>query len=168
MTSQVEELADRILRINWESDFEHVRSRVALMREYLRRSALWADVLGAAGWPFFDPALVIAPRIRADKALISRVAEDSEISHQFMVVGDTCQWALHMAAVRASGVHLPSLPDMFEPLIRMYEKWGGFTLSSTGTVDVDGAGVHRGTMPQHLSGEPRAQLDATYLDGLDG
>ena len=58
----------RLLAVNWDGDFDasdrHAVSRARLMREYLRRSAWWADYLNATSeWPFFDVAGRLAPNI---------------------------------------------------------------------------------------------------------
>ena len=52
----------RLRRVDWSTFGERTGSRVALMREYLRRSALWSEALGcperwpAAAGPCSSPA----------------------------------------------------------------------------------------------------------------
>ncbi|WP_017597400.1 hypothetical protein [Nocardiopsis lucentensis] len=168
MSPAVGELAARIRAIDWDPEVDRTRSRVALMREYLRRSAVWTRALGATGWPFHDIAAVAAPGIRAEGAVVASVRGDPDLARQFPAVGRTCVWALHLAAARDAGAALPALPDPFDPLIRMYERGGGFCLSTTGTVDVDGVGIGRGTLLQHLGDAPRAPESDAGLDALDG
>ncbi|GAA0990119.1 hypothetical protein GCM10009551_048160 [Nocardiopsis tropica] len=167
-TTAVSDLAVRIHAIDWDGDLEHTRSRVALMREYLRRSAVWTRALGAKGWPFYDIAEFAAPGVRAADEVVEGVLGSPVIVEQYPTVGKSCVWALHMAAARDAGVSLPDLPDPFEPLIRMYERGGGFSLSTTGTIDIDAAGLYRGTLPTHLGDEPRAPETEAGLDALDG
>lgn len=168
MSTAVSELAARIRAIDWSDEAGHTRSRVALMREYLRRSAVWTRVLGTRGWPFYDIAAVVAPGVRADEETVKGVLEDPHVVQQFPTVGRTCAWALHLAAVRDAGAPLPPrLSDPFAPLVRMYERGGGFSLSTAGTIDVDGAGVHRGTLLQHLGDTPKAPETDEELDLLD-
>jgi hypothetical protein len=62
------ESVHRLLSVDWNSFCEKDRSHVALVREYLRRTALWAKCLEATeAWPFFDVAGYIAPEVRAAK-----------------------------------------------------------------------------------------------------
>ncbi|MFE6305748.1 RDD family protein [Nocardiopsis sp. NPDC057823] len=167
-TAAVDALAARIRAIDWNGNPDHTRSRVALMREYLRRAALWTRAVQGKGWPFYDVAEFAAPGVRADEGVVSGVLENPAVVDQFPAVGRSCAWALHLAAARDAGVPLPDLPDLFEPLIRMYERGGGFSLSGTGTIDIDGAGLYRGTLPDHLGDEPRAPETDAGLDALDG
>ncbi|MDT0326812.1 RDD family protein [Nocardiopsis lambiniae] len=165
--TQVDALAVRIHAIDWNGNLDHTRSRVLLMREYLRRMALWTRTLDARGWPFYDLAEFAAPGIRATDEVLKGVKDDPDIVRQFPTVGKTCVWALHLAAARDAGASLPDLPDPFEPLIRMYERGGGFSLSTTGTIDIDGAGIHRGTLLHHLGDTPKAPETDTELNALD-
>ncbi|MDT0326820.1 hypothetical protein [Nocardiopsis lambiniae] len=167
MSTAVSDLAVRIHAIDWNGNLDHTRSRVLLMREYLRRMALWTRTLDARGWPFYDLAEFAAPGIRATDEIVQGVKDNPDIVRQFPTVGKTCAWALHLAAARDAGASLPDLPDPFEPLIRMYERGGGFSLSTTGTIDIDGAGIHRGTLLHHLGDTPKAPETDTELNALD-
>ncbi|PDP87527.1 hypothetical protein CQJ94_10725 [Glycomyces fuscus] len=167
-TTAVGDLVVRVHAIGWDDDLGHTRSRVALMREYLRRSAVWTRALGAEGWPFYDIAEFAAPGVRAADEVVEGVVGSPVVIEQYPAVGRSCVWALHLAAARDAGVPLPDLPDPFEPLIRMYERGGGFSLSTTGTIGIDAAGLYRGTLPDHLGNEPRAPGTEAGLDALDG
>lgn len=62
-----EQLVARLGLVRFEESLDHNGSRLVLMREYLRRSALWAQVLVCAGkWPFFDIATAVDPSARFD------------------------------------------------------------------------------------------------------
>lgn len=167
-TGAVDALAARIHAIDWNGDLDRTRSRVALMREYLRRAALWTRAVQGKGWPFYDVAEFAAPGVRAADEVVDGVLGSPAVVEQFPTVGRSCVWALHLAAARDAGVSLPDLPDLFEPLIRMYERGGGFSLSGAGTIDIDAAGLHRGTLLDHLGDEPRAPETDAELDALDG
>ncbi|WP_152471803.1 hypothetical protein [Nocardiopsis gilva] len=168
MKSDPLQLAERILSVNWQSDFEKTKSRVALMREYLRRSALWAHHLDSSGrWPFFDVAIIIDPEVRADEEIVERVKDHIEGQSQLPVVTDTCIWSLHFAALRSAAVPLPALPDLYEPLILMYERGGGFGIDGTGSIEVDMVALPRRGMQKFLSAEPLASLNPEELDTLD-
>ncbi|CAL9478455.1 hypothetical protein SUDANB121_03000 [Nocardiopsis dassonvillei] len=166
-TTAVSDLAVRIHAIDWNGNLDHTRSRVSLMREYLRRAAVWTRALGAKGWPFYDIAEFAAPGVRAADEVVQGVLENPAVVEQYPTVGKSCVWALHLAAARDAGVSLPDLPDPFEPLVRMYERGGGFSLSLTGTIDIDGAGLYRGTLLDHLGDTPRAPETEAELDALD-
>ncbi|WP_306366540.1 RDD family protein [Nocardiopsis sp. CC223A] len=167
-TTAVDALAGRIRAIDWSGGPDRTRSRVALMREYLRRAALWTRAVQGRGWPFYDVAAFAAPGVRADDGVVRGVLGSPAIVEQDPAVGRSCAWALHLAAARDAGVSLPDLPDLFEPLIRMYERGGGFSLSGAGTIDIDAAGLYRGTLLDHLGDEPRAPGTDAELDALDG
>ncbi len=167
-TTAVSDLAVRIHAIDWNGNLDHTGSRVSLMREYLRRAAVWTRTLGAKGWPFYDIAEFAAPGVRAADEVVEGVLGNPAVIEQFPAVGKTCVWALHLAAARDAGASLPALPDPFEPLIRMYERGGGFSLSLTGTIDIDGVGLYRGTLLDHIGDEPRAPETDAELDALAG
>ncbi|MEU1827137.1 MULTISPECIES: hypothetical protein [Streptomyces] len=159
-------LAERIERINWEGNLDHTRSRVSLMREFLRRSALWAEELDSKVWPFFDVAALIDPSIRAEEALVERAIAGSVRQQAF--VREMCVWALHYAALTESGLDIPRLPDPLEPLLVMYERGGGAALDTTGFIDIDTAAVPIGKPEQHISRKPLDVADKSRLDSLDG
>ncbi|MYR89602.1 hypothetical protein GTY41_32995 [Streptomyces sp. SID685] len=65
-TGSAESMVNRLTAINW-ADYaagdRNVASRTLLMREFLRRAALWVEYLGGSEhWPFFDIAERIGPR----------------------------------------------------------------------------------------------------------
>ncbi|MEJ3743600.1 hypothetical protein WEI85_09955 [Actinomycetes bacterium KLBMP 9797] len=161
-------MAARLMAIDWRGSDERTRSRVVLMREYLRRAAWWAQRVGHPElWPFFDIATYVDAGVRADPALVKKVEDALNEVGSWSDVRLTCLWALHWAALRdASGVVLPELDDPFEPLIRMYERGGGFCEEHV-FIDVDRAGIPRRTLLDHRSAKPVAQLDDAWLDGLD-
>ncbi|MEV4435421.1 hypothetical protein [Streptomyces sp. NPDC049555] len=159
-------LAERIAQIDWHGNLEHTRSRVALAREFFRRSALWAESLSSNEWPFFDIAALVDSSIRADEELVRKVS--STPAHQQPVVVNTCVWAVHFAELAADHPSLPELPDPFEPLLVMYERGGGVALDSTGFIDIDTAAVPIGSPAKHLERKPLPVHDNEYLDSLDG
>ena len=142
----------RIGAIDWAPQLasDRRRSRVLLMKEFLRRSARWALLLDCPGrWPFFDlsscyldgAALPDLEPLRLPPSLSS-------------LIRATLQWMLRDAARRerlkdaSSNIALvrsrieitTPLPPLYEPLLRFYERGGGFR-KEAGFVDVDGAGI---------------------------
>lgn len=164
-TSFVSQMAGRLRSVDWEGDWERSRSRVRLMQEFLRRSALWARELDSEDWPFFDVAALVEPSVRAESQTVERAVARAG-AHQ-PVVGDTCAWALHFAALRDADVRLPELPDPFEPLVRMYERGGAFVLDGTGSAQVDAAALPLMTRDQRLV-QSALSLTDVELDALDG
>ncbi|MFJ8623023.1 hypothetical protein ACIRD3_09255 [Kitasatospora sp. NPDC093550] len=170
--NSVQLMVDRLKAIEWSAYQEgqdKAFSRAALMREYLRRAALWLDAYGDTDeWPFFDLAAVVAPAVRADPAVVSDtedfVEEASASWHAVECSAAAVQWA---ALRDTSGLLLPPLPEPFEPLIRLYERGGAGFSYANGFLDFGMLMVKRGTWRSHLSSDPVIELDEDTLDALD-
>lgn len=156
VTTHVSRLRDRLRNApaRWrEIDGDPHRTRVALMQEFLRRSALWSRALDAPSWLFFDVAELIDPGVRAPEEELDRAFAESFVDLTFRRSGEH---ALHFEALRDARIGLPGLPHPFSPLTAMYELGGGFSFAHNGTVDVDGTGVvpmireHWVAMPQRI------------------
>ncbi|MFF2143327.1 hypothetical protein [Kitasatospora sp. NPDC058190] len=119
------------------------------MKEFLRRSALWAHQLGSDTWPFFDLAALIDPSVRADPELVEQVSKSCEL--QSTAVQQSCVGALHFAALQESGRITIQLPNPYEPIVSLFENGGGFTLDGTGMIDIDvAASMSRGSLADWL------------------
>jgi hypothetical protein len=151
MTTAVEMTALRIEAIEWELDLTRARLHVQLVREYLRRMALWAQSLGVPQeWPFFDVANAVDPTVRADAETILRVREHLDAGKASWWGNKISEWALHFAALQPQR----GLPDPYEPLLVLFDQGGDFSTES-GFIDVDYQfGIHRGKLSDHLSDEP--------------
>jgi hypothetical protein len=161
----------RLLVIDWESPlaFDHRQSRARLMKEYLRRAALWAQELdGGKPWPFFDIPVLIAPDVHPPQDLADQLEALIDERIGWPAVQTSCRAALRWAALLDSGHPVPvGLPDPYEPLLRVFERGGGFT-TEHGFIELDGASVSRRSITDYLSDEPvLASLDPDYLDALD-
>ncbi|MGW3293058.1 hypothetical protein ACWC9S_03720 [Streptomyces xiamenensis] len=162
---------ERLKSIDWLDDtgaFDHTGSRMALMREYLRRSARWAEAVGAAeSWPFFDLGEAIEPGIHVDGDL---AAEMEDFLYQNVTRGsirNTCWGAVHWAALPPDTLAgLPALDDPYEPLLLFYERGGPFTLEGPFINVGEGMVLHK-NIEDHLSPQPVTDLDAISLDYLD-
>ncbi|MCX4745567.1 hypothetical protein OG455_08525 [Kitasatospora sp. NBC_01287] len=152
---------------DWDGAFEHTRSRAALMREYLRRAALWARWCGAEeAWPFLDLAERVDPGTRAAEDVVDELEEYLAEQVGRHSIRETCRGAVQWAALRAgSHVELPDLPDPYEPLLLMYERGGGFHIEEF--IDLNGVMVRLKRLEDHLSPEPVVALDRAALDALD-
>lgn len=135
MASHVSEMRDRLIAVDWRDRDDQTMPRVLLMREFLRRSSLWARELGAESWPFFDVAALVDPGVRAPEQTVTEVVDS--IPPQQSTIAHTCRWSLHFAALLDTGRALPALPHPYTPLLRMYELGGGFLLDGTGFIQID-------------------------------
>jgi hypothetical protein len=162
-----ERLAERARTVPWaELHDDRLASRVRLMKEYLRRAALWEQRLaGQWDWPFWDIASHVDPGVRAG-ADARQLLDDALAPVRSVLVFDTWIWALHWAVLREAGGVDANLPDPFEALLRFYERGGGFGVEN-GFIEVDGAGFPLGGRDRYLTSEPFAQLDTGSLDALD-
>jgi len=162
-------VSDRLRAIDWGDDgaaFRHAHSRALLMREYLRRAALWAQEYGAEQpWPFFD----IAERLDATITTPPDVAAELEQLLQSLAPASlrtTCRGAVRWPALLAAHRGLPAeLPDPYEPLLLMYERGGGYHLGEY--LDLNGVMIPLGDMESNASAAPFVTLAPTILDALD-
>ncbi|MEV4877215.1 hypothetical protein [Streptomyces cyaneofuscatus] len=162
-------MSDRLRAIDWGDDgaaFRHAHSRALLMREYLRRAALWAQEYGAElSWPFFD----IAEHVDAAITTPPDVAAELEKLLQSLAPASlrtTCRGAVRWPALLAAHRGLPAdLPDPYEPLLLMYERGGGYHLGEY--LDLNGVMIPLGDMESNASAAPFVTLAPTTLDTLD-
>jgi hypothetical protein len=162
----------RLLTVDWDGDFDvsyrHAVSRAKLMREYLRRSAQWANHLNATNeWPFFDIAGRLAPEVEPPtelaKQLEESIAERTGWPSHRTVARATLRWA----ALLDAGTPLPpDLQDPFEPLLLMFDRGGAYT-TEAGFIDLGASSVPSKTWRDNLSTEPVTALDRATLDALD-
>ncbi|MEU2154057.1 hypothetical protein ABZ532_03345 [Streptomyces sp. NPDC019396] len=157
---------ERLRAIDWSDDSaasDHANSRALLMREYLRRAALWARAYGAEqSWPFFDIAEHVDAKLQ--------VPPDAATEGEEVLAGlapaslkRTCRAALRWAVLRDD---LPAgLPDPYEPLLLMYERGGGYFLEEY--LDLNGVMIMLGNVESNASAAPFLTLAPTTLDALD-
>jgi len=161
---------DRLLAVQWDDEegmFAHARSRAALMREYLRRMAYWADLLDADDvWPFFDVAARIGPNIRADETVVADLETYLWNNVGWPSIANTCRAAVNWAALRSRTQTSFDLPAPFEPLLLMYERGGGFSIESD-FIDLNGAMVPLRRRSEYLLPEEVVDLQTEILDQLD-
>lgn len=164
---------ERLCAVKWERDwgdvFGKVMSRRLLMREYLRRSSLWAQTYSAeSAWPFFD----ITEYIDAEFKLSPSTEQELEEFLGARMSGDvkvTCRGAVRLAELRLNNpaVGTGDLPDLYEPLIRMYERGGEFMKDNVGALDLTGVSFRPGSLQGNASNTPVVTLHGTVLDALD-
>ncbi|TAE64694.1 MAG: hypothetical protein EAZ86_26075 [Oscillatoriales cyanobacterium] len=161
---------ERILAIKWEPDDSRVNSHIALLREYLRRAALWAKALDCTDeWPFFDVAAHICPLECADDTNV-KLLKTHFTETPFYVAGmieKTCEWFLHWERVKnLPKVSEVTLPEPYEPLIIMYERGGIFSMEH-GFFDFAVGSFPRGKWQQYEEIIPLLKLDTITLDRVD-
>lgn len=162
-------VAHRVQKVEWTAtDYRHTRSRVLLMKEFLRRSALWAKELDLGDhWPFIDVARALRGSDTAPVALLNEVRATLELKMVGGCASEMALAAMNLAAMRDDNVTLPDLPDLYEPLLVMFERGGGFSVHGSGMVDVYHAGVAIRTLGFHAAKSMIAPLDSFSLDTID-
>ncbi|MFI0220139.1 hypothetical protein [Streptomyces lydicus] len=159
----------RLRSIDWADDFaasKHANSRALLMREYLRRVALWARAYGAEqSWPFFD----IVEHVDANFQTPPDIAAEMEEILAGLAptsVKRTCRAAIRWVALRDTRDDPPAeLPDPYEPLLLMYERGGGYFLEEY--LDLNGVMIRLGNVASNASATPFVTLAPATLDALD-
>uniref|UniRef100_UPI00368985EF hypothetical protein n=1 Tax=Kitasatospora sp. NPDC059722 TaxID=3346925 RepID=UPI00368985EF len=164
---------DRLTAIDWwdeDAAYAHAPSRSRLFREYLRRSALWAQAYQATDdWPFVDLAAHVDPSVQVDAELASQLDAFLEAGVGFVKAKALCRAALRWAALLdSSTVRLPSLPDPFEPLLRMFDRgaWCGLVIENR-VADFFTLRVPFGRWQDHLGTNPVIPLERSALDAID-
>ncbi|MDG9683406.1 hypothetical protein QC334_11770 [Streptomyces sp. DH18] len=177
-----ESLVDRISAINWQEEelsFTHGPSRAKLMREYLRRAALWVQELekknlippfGAGqpeDWPFVDIAHRIDSSVSPNAEISARLNDFLSEHASALLTGKICRFALNWASLPDEALSkFPDLPDPFEPLINLFERGGGFWVEN-GFIDFVAYRVRLSGWQEHIDRQPLSSLDSDYLDSLD-
>jgi hypothetical protein len=166
----VEHVLGRLLAVKWDDDegaYRHRRSRGRLTREYLRRSAQWAQALRSEnGWPFSDLASAVDPETRADPALVQRlvasVGDDPVIGPLRRTAEAALQWA---ALGDLPKQRFPQLDDPYEPFLTLLERGGGFMVAN-GFIELGYGAFPIGSVAERAALEPVA-IDRETLDELD-
>ncbi|BAC71805.1 MULTISPECIES: hypothetical protein [Streptomyces] len=162
---------ERLRAVDWHGDWDvansHTRSRALLMREYMRRAALWARAYGAeAEWPFFDVTEFLDPTFQLDPEVASELEEYLAHNVGTPSTARTCRGAVRWAALRAvRGDDFPALPDPYEPLLLMYGRGGGYSIEEF--IDLYGVMIPYGNFDSSLNAEPFLSLAPSTLDALD-
>jgi len=165
----VEEAVNRVIAIEWRYDSAKFSSHIVLVREYLRRIALWESKFHAGPWPWLDVASVVEPVFNLDKSVEDALEEHFHGlragSRQIMVCKSYIKWCAISNRPDVNALHLPA---PYDPLIALYERGGYFRIEHGFYVDVDeGYGFHLGHIMDHLLSEPFTDLSHDNLDILD-
>jgi hypothetical protein len=167
----VREACERLNKIQWRHEDSRLRSNTTLVREYLRRMALWSKALDTDDWPFMDVALLLAPAVRAPARAVedarALVGELTSLSRY--PIANVCEWYLHWIALESEQpdvVRRCGLPAPYEPLILMFER-GGLFYVMEGYVNVGHVGIQIVDRSHYQSPIPVVELNCEALDSLD-
>lgn len=150
---------ERISHMTWTGDASGAAAGVSLMREYLRRSAVWAEALhDKEHWRFIDLPKRLAPGLALDSATAAKLHEIMDRHHLTSLVRQLCDMALRWSLIvdrpetKAFG-----LPDPYEPLLQFFEAHGAFTVEH-GFIDLDGAALPIRTWAENAAAPIQAQV----------
>ncbi|WP_141693613.1 hypothetical protein [Streptomyces sp. PTY087I2] len=166
------EVLERLCAVEWVGEWSDIfgkaMSRRLLMREYLRRAALWAQEYSAeSAWPFFDITEYLDSGCELSPSVTRRLEEF--LRDRPSEVKTTCRGAVRLAEIRA---HNPAaeahdLPGLYEPLIRFYERGGEFIRDNSGALDLTGVSFRHGSLQGYAYNTPVVALHDAVLDALD-
>jgi len=165
-------MLDRLRSVEWIGDWDytmgHMMSRRLLMREYLRRAALWAQAYSAEDeWPFFDVTEHIDPEFRLSPEIGAALDKFLGTVPEWFL-RDTCAGAVRMAELRLQKqAGLPDLPDLYEPLVLFYERGGEFLYDNGGGLDLTGVSFRPKGLQHNLGSTSLVALRSDVLDALD-
>ncbi|MFC7244893.1 hypothetical protein ACFQO7_20650 [Catellatospora aurea] len=163
--ARTEQLIARLHEVTWEESLQHNGSRIALMLEYLRRSALWAQALDQTRyWPFFDIAAAADPDARLDEAYLDSVLAGLSGRGLRPLDERVIRYMLNFTVLPAWP---RDLPDPFEPLLAVYERGGSFGREA-GSIRIGvGDGVPARSAEKYARRAPADDLSPAALDVLD-
>jgi hypothetical protein len=169
-TAAAERATERLLAVTWDDDAAYRRqsSRLRLTREFLRRSAQWAQSLGLEkDWPYhLDLAGALDPTVEIDPVLAEKLRFDPATGGPMPVPEE-----MALAIVRWASLgdlpqqKFPQLEDPYEPLLALFERGGAYTVGP-GEIDLGYGAVPLRRLSDQAALEPRPVDEAT-LDALD-
>ncbi|SNY69396.1 hypothetical protein [Paractinoplanes atraurantiacus] len=164
----VQAMAERLRAVDYARRGDKAWSKAALLREYFRRAARWADAYGCeTRTPFFDIAQCVDPGVRAEQAVIDGLVRDVDDGTR-NAIRQVAPFMLHWAALRAApgGVMPEGLEDPFEPLILLFERGGGFH-TENGEVNLEYLAAPLRGWRERASAPPMASFAGEALDEID-
>ncbi len=132
---------------------------VDLMREFLRREALWATAFGIADdLPFADMPGVVSPDIHLPAEVVNLIEAFSRSTVEEAALIYMLKW-YQVPASQLRG-HNPALPtDPYLPLLKLFELGGFFTREHRIYIDVNrSGGLHSGMVQNGSLDTPFAAI----------
>jgi hypothetical protein len=127
--SALDSVMNKIQSISWKFSDDHVYSNAKLLQEHFHRLALWCEALGDfSRWPSSDIMYMIMHR-KSDDDAIEKIQYELDRHAPYLSYSDLRAWErwFHWQIIHDYALEThPSLPDAFEPLIRMYERGGAY------------------------------------------
>jgi hypothetical protein len=172
---------ERVKAIRWVWDGDSkAGSSMLLLEEFLRRAALWAEVLGiidlpGTGWPLIDYSTYIDSSLKIDEDN-DDFDELSAQAEELLVEGSpsyyakkVCVYFVHWAMIKdRPEVTIHNLPDPYEPLIVLYERGCNFRRDHTGVWEYHNtSGFPVRSASYHLSFDPIIELNQISLNRAD-
>jgi len=164
----VDAMAERLTAIDYQRHGHRSWSKAALIREYFRRAARWADAYGCdTKTPFFDIAACVDPAVRADQAVVDRVVKAIP-RRTPNAMTRLAPFILHWVALRETpGVKLrEDLENPFFPLILAFERDGGFHIEK-GEINVEYLTLFMRNWRVGADDPPMESLVPEALDEID-
>jgi hypothetical protein len=155
------------VRIGRRGDSPRGFSLLALMREYLRRQALWTNQLGMESSFCVDLASSLLPGFRCPPEALSRMLVFPQSSAERKCCQNILAW---YALIDSHGdlVRAFNLPDPYEPLVRFFERGGAFSVEHGVSIDVYLVGMVNANCVQEIDlRKPITALDHEALDAID-
>ena len=122
--TRVREALSRLRRIQWSDRAPYGDpSQIPLIKEFLRRTALWAKELKCTQkWPFFDVAFEINPKQRAPQETVEAFLEGVEDSTT-RITKRLCVYYLHWEQLEEVDTRAYAvLLHPYEPIISAFEQ----------------------------------------------
>ncbi|HEU4328283.1 MAG TPA: hypothetical protein VFS21_34415 [Roseiflexaceae bacterium] len=169
--STADQAVHELVNIEWRERLDKTRSHIALMEEFLRRAALWAQALNAGKeWPFFDIAQRVNPDKRANALLCAQLDEHVQ-KHQISLFMRRClinhlHW-LELSEGDLQARSLSLLPAPYEPIVVMFKRGGSFWLDSIAII-IGVTSVWRKPLAEYAGSPALLDLTEASLDAWDG
>ncbi len=144
-------------------------SQIQLMREHLRRMALWANALECVDdWPWFGVAAELAARSDAVKTALGEAQLDQLAPLPLAgIAGRICSHYLAWSAIaELLEVRRHGLADPYEPAILLFQR-GGYPTVEHGMFHIGLAGFPLGKVATWIGKPPVVELDEASLAAAD-
>ncbi|MEK8019762.1 MAG: hypothetical protein VSS75_023050 [Candidatus Parabeggiatoa sp.] len=129
MKSHLKKARQRLTSVNWKtSERESRYSDFVLLKEYLRRIALLAEVLGDNSiQPILNPVNLTSLEISKD--MFDEVVSEVGIAGNAYVIAICKCYLMWNYLIDEKEVLAQQFPDIFDPLIKLFERGGRVALS---------------------------------------